>query len=53
MGHHVLEGAPYILCRVITTRGFRQRMETHEHILEQHRQFKKAQKEAREAKGLV
>jgi hypothetical protein len=51
IGHHVLEGTPYILCRHhhpgVPTKGA-----THEHILEQHRQFKEA-KEAREAKGLV
>ncbi len=47
IGHHVLEGTPYILCRrhhpYVPTGGA-----THEHILEQHRMFKEA-KEAREA----
>jgi hypothetical protein len=47
IGHHVLEGTPYILCRRhhpgVPTRGA-----THEQILEQHRKFKEA-KEAREA----
>ena len=50
IGHHVLEGTPYILCRHhhpgVPTRGA-----TNEHILEQHRKYKEA-KEAREAKGL-
>lgn len=44
IGHHVLEGTPYILCRHhhpnVPTKGA-----SHEHILEQHRKFK----EAREA----
>ena len=47
IGHHVLEGTPYILCRRhhpgVPTRGA-----THDQILEQHRKFKEA-KEAREA----
>ena len=47
IGHHVLEGTPYILCRRhhpgVPTRGA-----THEQILEQYRKFKEA-KEAREA----
>jgi hypothetical protein len=47
IGHHVLEGTPYILCRRhhpgVPTGGA-----THEQILEQHRKFKQA-KEAREA----
>lgn len=51
IGHHALEGTPYILCRHhhpgVPTKGA-----SHEHILEQHRQFKEA-KEAREAKGLA
>jgi hypothetical protein len=50
IGHHVLEGTPYILCRHhhpgVPTRGA-----THAHILEQHERFKEA-KEAREARGL-
>ena len=50
IGHHVLEGTPYILCRHhhpgVPTKGA-----SHEHILEQHRKFKE-DKEAREAKGL-
>jgi hypothetical protein len=48
IGHHVLEGTPYILCRrhhpYVPTGGA-----THEHILEQHRMFKEA-KEAFEAR---
>src|ERR1700722_1746218 len=47
IGHHALEGTPYILCRRhhpgVPTGGA-----THEQILEQHRKFKEA-KEAREA----
>ena len=50
IGHHVLEGTPYILCRHhhpgVPTSGA-----SHEHILEQHRKYKEA-KEAREARGL-
>ena len=50
IGHHVLEGTPYILCRHhhpgVPTAGA-----THEHILEQHRKYKEA-KETREARGL-
>jgi hypothetical protein len=46
IGHHALEGTPYILCRHhhpdVPTKGA-----SHEHILEQHRKFKEAQKEAR------
>ncbi len=49
IGHHTLEGTPYILCRHhhpnVPTRGA-----SHEHILEQHRKYKEA-KEAREAAG--
>ncbi|HEX3567507.1 MAG TPA: hypothetical protein VHU17_19250 [Acidimicrobiales bacterium] len=45
IGHHVLEGTPYILCRHhhpgVPTKGA-----SHEQILEQHRQYKEAQKEA-------
>jgi hypothetical protein len=45
IGHHPLEGTPYILCRHhhpnVPNRGA-----SHEHILEQHRKFK----EAREAR---
>jgi hypothetical protein len=41
IGHHPLEGTPYILCRHhhpdVPTRGA-----SHEHILEQHRKFKEA-----------
>jgi hypothetical protein len=51
IGHHVLEGTPYILCRHhhpgVPTRGA-----SHEYILEEHRKFKEAQA-AREAKGLA
>jgi hypothetical protein len=47
IGHHALEGTPYILCRHhhpdVPTRGA-----SHEHILEQHRKFKEA-REARQA----
>ncbi len=46
IGHHALEGTPYILCRHhhpgVPTKGA-----SHEHILEQHRKYKEAQKEAR------
>jgi hypothetical protein len=46
IGHHPLEGTPYILCRHhhpnVPTNGA-----THEHILEQHRKYKEA-KEALE-----
>ncbi|HEY1990242.1 MAG TPA: hypothetical protein VGG43_12305 [Acidimicrobiales bacterium] len=49
IGHHPLEGTPYILCRHhhpgVPTKGA-----THQHILEQHRKFKEAQA-AREAAG--
>ena len=41
IGHHTLEGTPYILCRkhhpYVPTRGA-----SHAHILEQHRRFKEA-----------
>jgi hypothetical protein len=51
IGHHVLEGTPYILCRRhhpgVPTKGA-----SHEYILEEHRKFKEAQA-AREAKGLA
>ena len=47
IGHHTLEGTPYILCRkhhpYVPTKGA-----SHEHILEQHRKFKEAS-EARQA----
>lgn len=47
IGHHRLEGTPYILCRHhhpdVPTKGA-----THEHILEQHRIYREA-KEAKEA----
>jgi hypothetical protein len=50
IGHHVLEGTPYILCRHhhpgVPTSGA-----TQEHILELHRKHMEA-KEAREARGL-
>jgi hypothetical protein len=43
IGHHALEGTPYILCRHhhpdVPTRGA-----SHEHILEQHRKYREAQK---------
>ncbi len=46
IGHHVLEGTPYILCRHhhpgVPTSGA-----SHEHILEQHRRYKEAQGRAR------
>ena len=46
IGHHTLEGTPYILCRhhhpYVPTKGA-----SHEHILEQHRKYK----EANEARG--
>jgi len=49
IGHHPLDGTPYILCRHhhpdVPTKGA-----SHEHILEQHRKYKEA-KEAREAIG--
>ena len=42
IGHHRLDGTPYILCRhhhpVVPSRGA-----SHEHILEQHRRYKEAQ----------
>lgn len=45
IGHHVLEGTPYILCRHhhpgVPTRGA-----SHQHILEQHRRYKEAQDRA-------
>jgi hypothetical protein len=47
IGHHPLDGTPYILCRHhhpdVPTKGA-----SHQHILEQHRKYKEA-KEAREA----
>jgi hypothetical protein len=49
IGHHQLEGTPYILCRHhhpnVPTKGV-----SHDHILEEHRKYKEA-KEAREATG--
>jgi len=46
IGHHALEGTPYILCKHhhphVPTKGA-----THEQILEQHRQYKEAQEVAR------
>jgi hypothetical protein len=48
IGHHPLDGTPYILCRHhhpdVPNRGA-----SHEHILEQHRLYKEA-KEAKEAR---
>ncbi len=45
IGHHPLEGTPYHLCRHhhpdVPTQGA-----SHEHILEQHRKYKEAQREA-------
>jgi len=49
IGHHQLEGTPYILCRHhhpnVPTKGA-----SHDRILEEHRKYKEA-KEAREATG--
>lgn len=49
IGHHPLDGTPYILCRhhhpYVPTKGA-----SHEQILEEHRKYKEA-KEAREATG--
>jgi hypothetical protein len=49
IGHHPLDGTPYILCRHhhpgVPTKGA-----SHEYILEQHRKYQEA-KEAREATG--
>ena len=49
IGHHPLDGTPYILCRHhhpdVPTKGA-----SHEQILEQHRKYKEA-KEAREVSG--
>jgi len=46
IGHHPLDGTPYILCKHhhphVPTKGA-----THEHILEQYRQYKEAQEGAR------
>jgi hypothetical protein len=46
IGHHPLQGTPYILCRHhhpdVPTKGA-----THEHILEVHRKFMEAQREGR------
>jgi len=46
IGHHALEGTPYILCRHhhpgVPTKGA-----SHEHILEQHRRYKEAQRDTR------
>jgi hypothetical protein len=46
IGHHALEGTPYILCRHhhpdVPTKGA-----SHEHILQQHRKFKETQEEGR------
>lgn len=46
IGHHPLDGTPYILCRHhhpgVPTKGA-----SHEHILEQHRKYKEAQTETR------
>ena len=46
IGHHALEGTPYILCRHHHP-GVPSRGATHEHILEQHRKYKEAQDGAR------
>ena len=50
IGHHSLEGTPYILCRhhhpQVPSGGA-----SHEHILEQHRKFEAAQEARRETKG--
>jgi hypothetical protein len=50
IGHHPLDGTPYILCRHhhpdVPSKGA-----SHEHILEQHRKYVEA-KEAREATGV-
>jgi hypothetical protein len=48
IGHHALEGTPYILCRHHHP-GVPSRGASHEYILEEHRKFK----EAREAKEAV
>jgi hypothetical protein len=49
IGHHPLDGTPYILCRHhhpnVPSKGA-----SHEHILEQHRKYKEA-KDAREGAG--
>ncbi|MFZ0249850.1 MAG: hypothetical protein WAL61_07880 [Acidimicrobiales bacterium] len=50
IGHHVLEGTPYILCRHHHP-GVPSHGASHAHILAQHQKFK-ADKEAREARGL-
>src|SRR3984885_2139734 len=50
IGHHALEGTPYILCRHHHP-GVPSGGATHEHILEQHRKYKEAQ-HAQEAKGV-
>lgn len=46
IGHHTLEGTPYILCRhhhpYVPTKGA-----SHQHILEQHRKFKEAKEAQR------
>ncbi len=46
IGHHPLDGTPYILCRHhhphVPTKGA-----SHEHILEQHRRYKEAQEQGR------
>jgi hypothetical protein len=47
IGHHPLDGTPYILCRHHHP-GVPNNGATHEHILEQHRKYKEA-KEAEEA----
>jgi len=46
IGHHALEGTPYILCRHHHP-GVPARGASHEHILEQHRKYKEAQNKAR------
>ncbi|MGO8871884.1 MAG: hypothetical protein ACLQPH_10895 [Acidimicrobiales bacterium] len=46
IGHHALDGTPYILCRhhhpAVPTKGA-----SHEHILQQHRKYQEAQEKAR------
>ena len=50
IGHHLLEGTPYILCRHhhpdVPSNGA-----SHEHILEQHRKYKEAQRASGAATG--
>ena len=46
IGHHPLDGTPYILCRHHHP-GVPNKGASHEHILEQHRRYKEAQQEHR------